>query len=196
MSTCTSFSVTGSNCMSRMMAIRAPPSPSNFNDNSWVVPSRPWMIRRTSRGLTVMVCGAAPPYRMAGTAPSRRRRRAMPLPVPSRRLTVISGVFIAGSLVPSSLHEQGRDGFLVVDPSNGLTEQWCHGQDGDAADRALVRGQRNRVGDDDFLDGRGLDAVDGRARQHGVDAAGEDATCAFALDGGHGLHERAGGGDH
>ncbi len=61
MSTCNSRSVTGSNCMSRMMAIRAPPSPSTLRESSCVVPSWPWMIRSTSRGLTAMVSGAAPP---------------------------------------------------------------------------------------------------------------------------------------
>src|SRR5438034_1262804 len=196
MSTCTSFSVTGSNCMSRMMAIRAPPSPSTFSESSCVVPSWPWMMRSTSRGLTVMVCGVAPPYRMAGTAPARRRRRATPLPVPSRRLTVISGVFIAQAPWCSCLHEQGRDGFLVVDPPNGLAEQRRHSQHGHPTGRALLGRERDRVGDDDLLDGRGLDAVDGRARQHGVDAARQDAPRALPLDGGDRLHQRAGGVDH
>src|SRR5438552_336971 len=196
MSTCTSFSVTGSNCMSRMMAIRAPPSPSTFSESSCVVPSWPWMMRSTSRGLTVMVCGVAPPYRMAGTAPARRRRRATPLPVPSRRLTVISGVFIAQAPWCSCLHEQGRDGFLVVDPPNGLAEQRRHRQHGHPTGHALLGRERDRVGDDDLLDGRGLDAVDGRAPPHGVAAARQDAPRALPLDGGDRLHQRAGGFDH
>src|SRR5947207_3131013 len=130
------------------------------------------------------------------TSTSCMTRLAMPLPVPSRRLTVISGVFIAQAPWCSCLHEQGRDGFLVVDPSNGFAEQRRHRQHGHAAGRALLGRERDRVGDDDLLDGGSLEAVDGRARQHRVDAAGQDAPRALPLDGGDRLHQRAGGLDH
>ena len=61
-STCTRFSVTGSNCMARMMAIRVElPSPSNFSVSSWVVPSWPAIIFSTARGSTATSSFLAPP---------------------------------------------------------------------------------------------------------------------------------------
>src|SRR5262249_57310625 len=43
------------------------------------------------------------------------------------------------------LYEQGRNRLFIVYPSNGLTEQRRHRQHGDAADRALLRGYRDRI---------------------------------------------------
>ena len=61
-STWSSRSVTGSNCMARMIAIRVPPpSPSNLSVRSWVVPSWPEIILSTARGSTVTGSVLAPP---------------------------------------------------------------------------------------------------------------------------------------
>ena len=55
------FSETGSNCMSRMIAILPSLPPSKVTRNSWVLPSWPWISRRMSFGVTATFTGAAPP---------------------------------------------------------------------------------------------------------------------------------------
>ena len=60
-STWTRFSETGSNCMSRMIAIFASVVPSKVTWNSWVLPSWPWMRRKMSLGVTATFTGLAPP---------------------------------------------------------------------------------------------------------------------------------------
>src|SRR5262249_35520046 len=54
----------------------------------------------------------------------------------------------------------------------------------------------NRVRDHDLLERGGLDAGDGRAGQHGVNAAGQDALGAFALERAHRLDQGAGAVEH
>ena len=60
-STCTRSSVTGSSCMSRMMAMRLSADSPKETWSSWVPPSWPWMRRKMSLGLTVMFTGVLPP---------------------------------------------------------------------------------------------------------------------------------------
>ena len=60
-STWSSFSVTGSNCMARMIAMRLPESPSNLIVSSWVVRPWPTSMRRTALGSTVTGSVLAPP---------------------------------------------------------------------------------------------------------------------------------------
>ncbi len=55
------FSETGSNCMSRMIAILASVVPSKVTRKSWVLPSWPWMSRSTSLGVTATFTGPTPP---------------------------------------------------------------------------------------------------------------------------------------
>src|SRR5688500_9236846 len=189
-----SRSLTGSNCISRMTAMREPLSPSILSVRSCVVPSCPWMMRSTFLGSTAIGCGPAPPpYRMAGTTPSRRSRRAGPLPKVSRLVIVSSCIFIvSGSFY---LDEQRGDGFLVVDPPYRFAEQRRHREHGDPR-RAFFRRHRDGIGDHDLLEWRGLDPVHGGAGEDGVHAAGEDAAGALALEPAHRLHERARGVDH
>src|SRR3990170_4543187 len=195
-STWSSRSLTGSNCRSRMIAIRVPPacSSSNLSASNWVVPSRPWIILSTARGSSVMASGRAPPYRTAGTTPSRRRRLATSLPVAVRRLIVSSCICIVG-LPSGGSHEQRRDGLRVVNATDRLAEQRGHGQHGDAGDALLGR-DGDRVGDDDLLERGGADALERRAREDGVDAAREDPARALAGERPDRLDERAGGVDH
>jgi len=60
-STWSRFSVTGSNCMARMIAMRLPESPSNLIVSSWVVRPWPTSMRSTALGSTVTVSFLAPP---------------------------------------------------------------------------------------------------------------------------------------
>ncbi len=55
------FSETGSNCMSRRIAIFEFGEPAKLSLSNWVLPSWPWMSRNTSRGSTAMFTGAPPP---------------------------------------------------------------------------------------------------------------------------------------
>src|SRR5918999_5131344 len=114
------------------------------------------MVRGTPRESTVPGWDAAPPYSTAGTAPSRRSRLAICLPVPSRRLMTSSCISIlyllrGRSERPNNVSdEQRRDRLFVVNPADRFAQQWRHAQHGDPR-LPLVVGNRDRVGDDQLL---------------------------------------------
>src|SRR6185295_17726947 len=144
------FSETGSNCMSRMIAIFESLEPGKATLRSRVLPSWPWINRSTSRGETAMLSGVPTPYRTAGTCPARRRRPAAPLPMPSRFWIVSSTISMAG-VAPFGSNEQVRDGFFAVDAADRLRQQRGHRERVDLGE-LLVPRQRDRIGDDQLFE--------------------------------------------
>ena len=82
-----------------------------------------------------------------------------------------------------------------MNAANGLAEQARHRQHDDLLALGTVRGERNRVGDQQLVDRRLLDAVDRGAREHTVNGAGEHALGARVLQRLRGLLNGAGGVD-
>src|ERR1044071_6790093 len=111
-----------------------------------------------SLGFTVIFTGALPPYSTAGTRPARRRRLAASLPVPSRFAMLSARISMMSSLC-SRLDEHIRHGLFVVNAADRLGDQWTDREHPDLAD-LLVRGERDGVGDDDFLEHGLADALD------------------------------------
>src|SRR5256885_2626858 len=116
-------------------------------------------MRRTAFGSTGTGLVVVPPYRLAGTAPARLSRLAISLPVPSRRLIVSSAIAIVG-LPPDTLdsHEQRRNRFFVVNAADRFAQQGRHAQHRDPR-RALLAGDRHRIGDHDLLERRLSDSL-------------------------------------
>src|SRR6266850_1020833 len=109
-------------------------------------------MRRTAFGSTVTVSVLVLPYRIAGTAPARRSRLAISLPVPSRRLIVSSAVAIVRlPLDALDSHEQRRNRFNVVNAADRLAQQGRDAQHRDPR-RALLARDRDRVGHHDLLE--------------------------------------------
>jgi hypothetical protein len=72
-----------------------------------------------------------------------------------------------GSEVVVLFRKEGGDRFAVGNAADGLGEQEGHRQLADLLAGLAGVGQRQRVGDDDFVERRILDAFDGRAGEHG-----------------------------
>src|SRR5688500_17348262 len=93
------------------------------------------------------------PYTTAGIFPAARTRRASFLPRVSR--------FVASSTASiNPLHEQRRDRRLLVNTPYRLPEQARHRQGGDLRRRETIGRLWDRVGHDQLLDRRRLDAFD------------------------------------
>src|SRR5262249_14653993 len=92
------------------------------------------------------------------------------------------------------LDEQTGDGRLLVDVLDGLPEQLRHGQGDDLlALRPLLRGMRDRIGDDQLRQRALLDLLDRGPREHRVRAGGEHLAGPRVLDGLRDLAQRARG---
>mmetsp|Transcript_10657 Transcript_10657/g.43095 ORF Transcript_10657/g.43095 Transcript_10657/m.43095 type:complete len:277 (-) Transcript_10657:352-1182(-) len=93
--------------------------------------------------------------------------------------------------------EEGRDRGAAVDAADGALDEFADGELSDLA-RALghVGSHGHRVGDDDFFEDAGLDAVGGGPREQPVRGEGEDAGRAEGLELVGGGRQRTGGVDH
>lgn len=78
--------------------------------------------------------------------------------------------------------EQHADGLSVVDAADALGEDGRDVEDVELGAQALVLLLGDRVGDDDAVDGRGVDAGDGVAREDAVGDEGVDLRGALALE--------------
>src|SRR5258705_7009368 len=146
--------------------------PSSLRLMSVLAPDSEWRMRSTSFGSTATgtPSGAWPslraPYTTAGIWPPTRRRRASFLPLPSR--------FFASSVASiSPLYEQRRDGGLFVNAANRLSQEPRDREHHDLLALLRVRAERNRIGHDQLVERRVLDAVNRRSRQHAVHGARE-----------------------
>src|SRR5581483_6320993 len=113
-----------------------------------------------------------------GTVPARRSFFAFSLPTPSRRATVISTV----SMKRSS-DEEARDGVLFVGAAHRLAEEGGDREPANLGETFRLGRERDRVGDDELVDVRALQARDGGAGENGVGRAREDGRRAGLANG-------------
>src|SRR5579871_2389478 len=126
-----------------------------------------------------------PPYSTAGTCPVARTRRAAFLPRVSRG---VASTMIC-SINPSSqsfvialrpgLEKQVADRAFLVNRVNAAGQQFGNAEHLDLGNFFRGLGKGHGIGDNHFVDARIADALDGRAREHGVGAAGVDFGRAF-----------------
>src|SRR5947199_388964 len=132
-----------------------------------LAPDSEWRMRSTSFGLTetgTLSGSALPvraPYTTAGICPATRRRRASFFPRLSR--------FFASTVAAiSTLPVLRRDRVLFVNSSFRLSQRPRHREDNDLLALLARAVQRDRVGHDQLIQRRVLDALGRRDREHAV----------------------------
>src|SRR5450432_43173 len=199
----------GSICASRTMAVTSSVLPPPATVSVSTVLRRRSLSSDVSRAFSSKVTAMGStlrPYRTPGTFPPARTLWAPPLPI-----WVLTSTFTFANSISISffacikrrrraartkLDKQRADRVAVVDALDGLADHLRDGVDLDLGTRADVRARRDRVRDEELLDGRSVDAVDGGVRQHAVRRNGEHGPRALLLDGLRGGAHGAGRVDH
>src|ERR1019366_6904583 len=200
----------GSRCQSTIMALAAAwPATSTSKMVLWPVSEK--RIREICLGSTSMATGSWPaPYRTAGILPATRTRRAAFLVnLPSRGLAAttsgmglsfpVSGTdwsapFVRGTRSGSRGHlvEQRTDAGFHVNALDSRAQQAGNGQHFDLGQFLRRFAQRDGIGDNHLLEARIGNAVNGRARKHGMACTRIHGSRTGCVERVHGLHQRAG----
>ncbi len=129
-----------------------------------------------------------------GTILNLRRGRAIPGVTGTRKTKTASWRFLSQQGL--SMLKHGRDGLFVADAANGFGQHGRERQLLDLVDRLHLRGERDGVGDDQFVDHGVFDVLHGGTGENRVSGVGEYTLGAALFQGFCGFAQGAAGVDH